>query len=501
MPALATKAEEFDVLIVGAGVSGIGTACHLSMDCPGKSFAVLERREAIGGTWDLFRYPGIRSDSDMFTFGYKFRPWHELDTLASGPSIQRYLVETAREYGVEDKIRYGLKITRADWSSADARWTLTAEYGPGGETRHYRCNYLILCTGYYRYDAGYMPDFPGIEDFRGQVIHPQHWPEDLDYAGKNVVVIGSGATAVTLVPAMAEDTAHITMLQRSPSYVISIPAFDKVSALLQRFLPKKWVFALARRRNIRLQRLIYVAAKKYPGLMRRLLLRWTRKNLGEDADMRHFSPDYRPWDERLCAVPDADLFRVIREGKASVVTDHIETFTESGIRLRSGETLEADIVVSATGLDVTLMGDMRIVVDGETRPANEVMTYKGLLIEDVPNLAVIFGYTNASWTLKVDIAADYLCRLLNHMDAKGYRFAVPRDEEDCKEEIPVMGELNSGYLRRASHRLPRQGRKFPWRTLNNYGRDKKILLKDPVEDGILKFDDMSAASDLTRSAA
>lgn len=501
MPALGTKAEEFDVLIVGAGISGIGMACHLQMDCPGKSFAILERREAIGGTWDLFRYPGIRSDSDMFSFGYRFRPWNRYDTVADGPSIRSYLAETAREYDVEDKIRFGLKITRADWSSADERWTLTALHEPAGETRCYRCRYLVLGTGYYRYDAGYMPDFPGVERFQGPVIHPQHWPEDLDYAGKRVLVIGSGATAITLVPAMAEDAGHVTMLQRSPSYIVSIPAFDRLSVWLRRYLPKRRVFAMARRRYIRLQRWHYVLSRKYPNFMRRLLLRWVRKHLGEDFDPRHFTPSYDPWDQRLCAVPDADLFRTIREGRASIVTDHIETFTETGVRLRSGETLEADIIISATGLDVDLMGGMEIALDGEVQAPNRAMTYKGVLVEDVPNLAVIFGYTNASWTLKVDIAADYVCRLLNHMDAKGYRVATPRDEEGCAEDSSVMDSLNSGYVRRASHRLPRQGSKPPWRVLNHYKRDRKILLEEPIEDGILRFDDMPATAGRPRSAA
>ncbi|MES1944001.1 monooxygenase [Salinisphaera sp. PC39] len=489
MAAEETNPEEFDVLIVGAGLSGVGMACHLQMESPGKSFAILERRQAIGGTWDLFRYPGIRSDSDMFSFGYEFRPWHEPKVLADGPSIRNYVAETAREYGVEDKIRFGLRITRADWSSEEARWTLTAVHEPSGETRHYRCHYLVLCTGYYRYDAGYMPEFPGIERYRGTVVHPQNWPEGLDYEGKRVVVIGSGATAMTLVPAMAPDTGHITMLQRSPSYIISLPAFDKISAWLKRILPDDWVFAMARRRNIRLQRILYTASQRYPRFMRWLLMRGVRKQLGKDFDMRHFSPSYNPWDERLCAVPDADLFKVLREGRASVVTDHIDTFTEDGIRLRSGKTLEADIVIAATGLEVQLMGGMEIAVDGETRPPNEVMTYKGVLIEDAPNLAVIFGYTNASWTLKADIAAKYICRLLNHMDAEGYVSATPRDEEGCAEEdTSVLDSLSAGYVRRASHRLPRQGRKLPWRVLNHYLRDRKILLEEPIEDGYLAFD-------------
>lgn len=491
MPTGLTEPEYFDVLIIGAGLSGIGMACHLQTECPGKSFAILERREAIGGTWDLFRYPGIRSDSDMFSFGYRFRPWKEPKVLADGPSIRNYVVNTAREYGVESKIRYGLKVTRADWFSNESCWTLTAEHEPTGETRRYRCHYLVVCAGYYRYDAGYMPDFPGIERFKGQIIHPQQWPEDLDYKDKRVVVIGSGATAITLVPAMAGDTQHITMLQRSPSYVLSLPAFDKLSTWLKRFLPEDWVFSIARKRNILLQQLIYKASRRYPHAMRRLLLWAMRRQVGDQVDMRHFSPHYNPWEERLCIVPNADLFKALRSGEASIVTDHIDTFTESGIRLQSGKTLEADIIISATGLDVQLMGGIEFTVDGEHRPHNELMTYKGVLVEGVPNLAVIFGYTNASWTLKADIASAYLCRLFKHMDAKGYQVAMPRDEEGCKrEDTSVLDSLSAGYVKRARHRLPRQGTKVPWRVLNDYMRDKPMLLEEPIEDGILKFDDI-----------
>ncbi len=488
MPKSKKALQHMDVLIIGAGISGIGMACHLQKDCPNKSFAILERRESIGGTWDLFRYPGIRSDSDMFSFGYSFRPWQEPKVLADGTSIREYLKDTANEYNVEEKVRFGLKITAAAWSSTDACWTVTAQVEASGETRHFSCNFLILGTGYYRYDEGYMPEFKGRERFKGEVIHPQLWPENLDYSGKKVVVVGSGATAMTLVPAMAKDTAHITMLQRSPSYIISLPAFDKISAKMQQYLPKDMVYKMARKRNIALQRAQYVMARKYPKFMRSLLLWGVRKQLGDDFDMRHFTPSYDPWDERLCAVPSGDLFKVLRSGEASVVTDHIDTFTETGIKLKSGEELEADIIISATGLQMQLLGDIDLSVDGERRAASDVMTYKSVLVEDAPNLATIFGYTNASWTLKADIAADYICRLLNHMDAENYRVATPHDEEGCAEDVPVMGALNSGYVRRAADRLPRQGSKLPWRVMNHYSRDKEMLLEEPIEDGILEFE-------------
>ena len=498
MPQASNASEVLDVLIVGAGISGIGMACHLRETCPEQSFAILERRAAIGGTWDLFRYPGIRSDSDMFTFGYRFRPWQEPKTLSDGASIREYLVDTAQEYGIADQIHYGQKTTRAAWSSDEACWTLTVEDEASGQTRSWRARYLVLCTGYYRYDAGHMPDFPGADRFKGQLIHPQQWPDDLDYRNKKVVVIGSGATAITLVPAMAEETAHITMLQRSPSYIASLPAVDQISKTLQRWLPDRWVFGMARKRNIHIQRLIYVAARKYPKLVRRLLLASVRRQVGNDVDMRHFTPSYNPWDERLCVVPNGDLFKTLRSDKADIVTDHIETFTENGIQLKSGETLEADIVISATGLNMQMLGDIELVKDGEVQAPNQHMTYKGVLLENVPNLAAIFGYTNASWTLKADIAATYVCRLLQHMAAKGYRSATPRAVDAQAQDSSIMDALNSNYVQRASHRLPRQGDKLPWRVLNHYSRDRDMLVEQPIEDGVLQFD---AAADERRDAA
>ncbi len=478
----------YDVLIVGAGLSGIGMACHLAIDCPEKRVGILERRKSIGGTWDLFRYPGIRSDSDMFSFGYKFRPWNALKVLADGESIRNYVKDTAREYGVDKKIQYGLKITSADWSSERHRWTLTALEEETGETRTYTCNYLISCTGYYNYDQGYLPKFPGVERFKGTCIHPQHWPENLDYSGKRVVVIGSGATAVTLVPAMADDAAHVAMLQRSPSYVFSVPGYDKVSETLSRFLPERWVYAFARQRNIFLQRTIYKAAKRWPGKVRAWLLSGVRKQLGEDFDMRHFTPSYNPWDERLCAVPDADLFKVIKSGKASVVTDHIETFTEKGILLKSGKELEADIIITATGLQIQVFGGVDLRVDGQVQNTGELMTYKGTLLQNVPNMAWIIGYTNAPWTLKADIASEYICRLLKFMDKNGYEVATARAPAGEVLDESILGSLSSGYVQRGAAVLPRQGRDLPWRVLHNYERDRPMLLEQPVDDGNLEFE-------------
>ncbi|MGX5218723.1 flavin-containing monooxygenase [Pseudomonas segetis] len=479
--------EHHSIVIIGAGLSGIGMACHLARECPDKRFSIIERRDNIGGTWDLFRYPGIRSDSDMFSFGYRFRPWNELKVLADGPSIRQYISETAEQYGITRHIRFGAEVSAADWSSAEQRWTLEVQDNASGQTRHITCDFLISCTGYYNHRSGYLPDFPGIEQFNGQCIHPQHWPEHLDYQGKRIVVIGSGATAVTLVPAMAESAAHITMLQRSPSYIFSVPGQDKLSALLRRFLPESWVYKLARKRNIRLQRWMFKAARRWPNKVRAILLKGVRKQLPDDFDMRHFSPSYMPWDERLCAVPDGDLFRAISNGKASIVTDRIKSFSERGIALESGQQLDADIIITATGLQVQVLGGLALSLDGVPCQLNQHLTYKGVMVDGVPNMGWIFGYTNASWTLKADIAAGYFCRLLKHMDQHQYQTVVAHDAEGCAESESIMGALKSGYVQRANEVLPRQGSKLPWRLLNDYARDSRMLLDEPIADRYLQF--------------
>jgi monooxygenase len=489
----AMNAHHFDILIIGAGLSGIGTACQVSAEHPNKTIAVLERRERLGGTWDLFRYPGIRSDSDMYSFGYKFRPWQELKVLADGASIRQYIAETAAEYGIDEKIHYGVKIVSADFSTTESRWTVTALHEATGETRTYTAGFLVSCTGYYNYDAGFLPTFSGVEQFKGQTIHPQHWPEDLDYTGKKVVVIGSGATAVTLVPTMAGDAEHVTMLQRSPSYIFSVPALDKISQVLGRFLPAKWVYKFARKRNIAIQRYLYLACKRWPVQMRRFLLWQVRRHVGPSVDMSHFTPKYMPWDERLCAVPNGDLFKALASGEASIVTDQIDTFTANGILLKSGRELEADIIVTATGLNIQMLGGMELSVDGEARMLNDQMTYKGVLVENIPNLAWVFGYTNAPWTLKSDIAGLYLCRLFKHMDDTGHTVATPLDIEDSAMDVGMLDQLQSGYVQRAKDTLPRQGSKYPWKVLMHYGKDSKMLLQDPVEDTLLQFD--TAAKD------
>jgi cation diffusion facilitator CzcD-associated flavoprotein CzcO len=477
----------YDVLIVGAGLSGIGMACHLAMQCPDKHVGILERRSAIGGTWDLFRYPGIRSDSDMFSYGYEFRPWNDTKLLADGSSIRQYVTETAIEYGIDKKICFGIQIVRACWSSIERCWTIHTLDEQGGAGQTFFCRFLITCTGYFNYDSGYLPHFPGVEKFRGQCVHPQHWPQTLDYRGKRVVVIGSGATAVTLVPAMAGETAHITMLQRSPSYMISVPAHDQLSAILVRILPKRWIFAMARRRNIFIQRTLYKAAKRWPDRMRTLLLSGVRRRLGKGYDMRHFTPDYKPWDERLCVVPSSDLFKVLREGNASVVTDQIESFTEKGVLLKSGRELEADIVVTATGLQLQSLGGIELQVDGQIQHPNRGMTYKGMLLEGIPNLANVFGYINASWTLKADISAEYVCRLFRYMDAHGVDVVTARAPAGEMLDESVMGSLRSGYVQRSHDVLPRQGRDHPWRVTHNYEEDRRMLLSEPIEDSALEF--------------
>ncbi|MBA6058761.1 flavin-containing monooxygenase [Pseudomonas juntendi] len=477
----------FDTLIIGAGLSGIGTACHLMAEFPNRDLAIFERRECMGGTWDLFRYPGIRSDSDMLSYGYKFRLWDNPKVLADGASIRRYIQDTAKQYGLADKIHYGLKTLSANWCSQQRLWQLTVRHEASGDIRHYTCRFLLCCTGYYNHDEGFLPTFPGEDNFKGVRIHPQHWPEDLDYRDKNVVVIGSGATAATLIPAMADKTRHITMLQRSPSYIYSLPSTDKLTSVLSRIMPESWALGLARKRNIVLYRAAYIACRQWPRLMRRIILAHVRRQVGPNADMRHFTPHYMPWDERLCAVPDGDLFKAIRNGQASVETDHIERFTEHGIRLKSGKELPADIIITATGLRLQLLGGMTVSVDGTPYPVGEQMTYKGVLLENLPNMAWIFGYTNVSWTLKVGLAATYLCRLFRYMEQRNLDVVTPYDHANNALSDGIMNSMKSGYIQRDQHFLPRQGRSYPWFVFMHYGRDKKMLLKDPIEDHHLDF--------------
>jgi cation diffusion facilitator CzcD-associated flavoprotein CzcO len=479
--------KHVDVLIIGAGISGIGAACHLTREFPSRTYAILERRQAIGGTWDLFRYPGVRSDSDMYTFGFNFRPWLGTKVLADGASIRNYVAATADEYDVPRHVNFGRKVVRVAWSSADELWQVDVVGEDDGTREVWTCGFLICCTGYYDYDKGYRPELPGEDDFQGTLIHPQHWPSDLDYAGKRVVVIGSGATAVTLVPALAEQAGHVTMLQRSPGYIVALPAIDKISLSMRKVLPADVVYRLARGRNILIQRGLYAFARRRPDTMRKLVHNGARKHLGAVTDLRHFTPKYQPWDQRLCIVPDGDLFDVIRNGSAEIVTDTIDRFTASGIRLRSGRELPADIVVVATGLQIQLLGGAELVVDDVPVELARQLTYKGVLIEDVPNAAVVFGYTNASWTLKADIALEYVTRLLRHMDARGYATVVARADPSERTSESIMSSLTSGYVRRGNAQLPRQGRRAPWKVLNNYLRDAPALRHGRIEDGVLQF--------------
>ena len=479
--------EHVDVLIVGAGLSGVGAGCHLETRCPGKSYAILEARASIGGTWDLFRYPGVRSDSDMYTLGYSFRPWEEAKAIADGPSILSYVKETARDYGVDRKIRTGHRVVRAAWSSADARWTVEAERTDTGDTVQLSCGFLFMCTGYYRYDAGYSPDFPGRERFQGEIVHPQFWTDDIDHAGKRVVVIGSGATAVTLVPAMAETAKHVTMLQRSPSYVVSLPAEDAIANIARRLLPPKLAYSIVRWKNVLVTMLVFQLSRRRPRAMKALIRKGLESRLppGYDIDT-HFKPRYNPWDQRMCLVPDGDLFESICDGRASVVTDTIVTFTETGLELASGAQLEADLVVTATGLDLLPLGGMEMTVDGREIEVPKTMGYKGMMLSGVPNMAVSIGYTNASWTLKCDLTCEYVCRLLKHMDEHGYRQATPENNDPSVTEEPFI-DFTSGYVLRAIDRFPKQGSKAPWRLYQNYARDIVALKHGKLEDGALVF--------------
>ncbi len=476
--------ESFDVIIIGAGVSGIGAAVHLQRHCPGKTFAILEGRAALGGTWDLFRYPGIRSDSDMHTFGYNFKPWKNPKAIADGPSIRAYLQETAEEYGVAPHIRFQHRALRLAWSSADALWTVEAEHE--GRTVTFTARYVMMCAGYYRYSAGYTPEFAGVERFKGAVIHPQLWPEDLDYAGKRVVVIGSGATAVTLVPAMAEQAAHVTMVQRSPTYMISLPAVDAVANWLRRHLPLRMAYRLTRWKNMAFQLVLFNSMRAFPEQTKKLLIKLIRNQLGPEYDMSHFTPRYKPWDERLCLVPDNDFFAAINAGKVSIVTDHIETFTETGLKLQSGRELAADIIITATGLELQFAGGAEVVVDERPIEIGKSVLYKGLMFSGAPNLASVFGYTNASWTLRADLLAEYFCRLINFMDERGYVEARPKLPDPAMPLKP-LGNLKSGYFKRADDRLPREGLAGPWRNPQNYAFDVLRFRYGGIENEALEF--------------
>ncbi|HYP54884.1 MAG TPA: NAD(P)/FAD-dependent oxidoreductase [Solirubrobacterales bacterium] len=478
--------EHHDVLIVGAGLSGIGAAWHLRKAHPGRSYAIFEARDALGGTWDLFRYPGIRSDSDMHTLGYRFRPWTAEKSITDGQSILDYIADTAREAGIDRRIRYGHRVVRAEWSSEEARWTVEVERGETGEALTFTCDFLWSCSGYYRYDEGYTPEFPGRERFRGEVVHPQHWPEDLDYAGKRVVVIGSGATAVTLVPSMAEDAAHVTMLQRTPTYIVSLPARDRIANGLRRLLPGRAAYSIVRWKNVLLQTVVYNLSRRRPGAIKRMVRRGLERALPADFDIdTHFTPPYDPWDQRLCLVPDSDLFEALADGSASIVTDRIETFTEEGIRLESGRELEADVIVTATGLNLLFLGGVELFVDGEAVDLSSKMTYRGMMLSGVPNFVFTTGYTNASWTLKADLVSQYFCRLLAYMDEHGHRQCVAQVDPSVEEQ-PLL-DFTAGYVLRSIDQFPKQGSKEPWRLRQNYFFDVRTIRRGPIDDGTMRF--------------
>ena len=482
--------EHFDVLIVGAGLSGIGAGFHLQQKCPGKSYVILEGRDCIGGTWDLFRYPGIRSDSDMFTLGYSFKPWTEPKAIADGPRILNYVRETAAENDIEKNIRFHHRVKRASWSTPDARWTVEAERTSGEGTTEivrFTCNFLFMCSGYYNYENGYSPEFPGAADFSGRIVHPQKWTDDIDYAGKRVVVIGSGATAVTLVPELAKQAAHVTMLQRSPTYVVARPAQDPVANKLRARLPARLAYHLIRWRNVMWGMYFFQLSRRKPERVKQLILGGVRMALGPDYDIgTHFTPRYNPWDQRLCLVPDGDLFRAIRAKRASVVTSQIDTFTPDGIRLKDGSELAADIIVTATGLNLQVLGGLEVNVDGRVVDVARALNYKGMMYSDVPNLAAAFGYTNASWTLKCDLTCEYVCRLINYMDRRGFRQCMPHNADPTITELPSLN-FTSGYVQRSVAKMPKQGSKRPWRLYQNYALDIVTLRFGKVDDGVMKY--------------
>jgi len=482
--------EYFDVLIVGAGLSGIGAAYHLQQKCPGKTFAILEGRSAIGGTWELFRYPGIRSDSDMHTLGYKFKPWINDKAIADGPAILQYVNEVATENGIDKQIRFNHKVESAEWSSTQAQWLVTATNTDTRETVQLSCNFLYMCAGYYSYEAGYNPDFPGRETFGGKIVHPQFWPANLDYTDKNVVVIGSGATAITLVPAMAQHAKKVVMLQRTPTYVYSLPEKDRLANFMRKILPASWAYAITRWKNVTFQQRTYRLSRTKPAWVKTRILDRIRKELGPDYPVdTNFAPNYNPWDQRLCVVPDGDLFKSINSGKAVVVTDHIDTFTPTGIRLKSGKTLDADIIVTATGLNMVVLGGAKFTVDGKLIDFSKAWTYKGLMTSDVPNMVSTFGYINASWTLRADLTAELVCGLINHMDQTGTRQVTPRLHEQDRnmKPRPWIEHFSAGYMQRMLPEFPKQGDHAPWLNTQNYKLDKHLFRQDLQQDDALIF--------------
>jgi cation diffusion facilitator CzcD-associated flavoprotein CzcO len=479
--------EHVDVLIVGAGLSGIGAAHHLQAHCPDKTYAILEARDCIGGTWDLFRYPGIRSDSDMFTLGYSFRPWREAKAIADGPSILSYVRRTAAEDGIEPKVRFHHRVIRAEFSRAQARWTVQATGSDTHQDVRLSCGFLLICSGYYRYEEGYTPEFKGSERFAGRIVHPQQWSEDIDYAGKRVVVVGSGATAITLVPAMAQSAAHVTMLQRSPSYIVSLPAEDPIADALRRVLPAQAAYAIVRWKNVLLMMLSFQLSRRRPGLVKKLIREQLRRELPPGYDIEtNFKPLYEPWDQRLCLAPDGDLFKAICSGRASLVTDRIDTFTQTGVKLQSGGELEAELIVTATGLNLLALGGIEIAVDGREIDISQTLAYKGMMLGGVPNLAFAFGYTNASWTLKCDLTCKYVCRLLKHMREHGYAQCTPGNPDPSIAQEPFI-DFSSSYVLRSIEQFPKQGSSAPWRLHQNYALDLLSLRFGAIEDGTMEF--------------
>ncbi len=483
--------SHYDMVIVGAGLSGIGAAVHLQTHSPNKTYAILESRATLGGTWDLYRYPGIRSDSDMHTLGYNFKPWKAAKAIADGPSILEYVEETADEHDVHKHIRFNRRLSGASWSSEDARWTLAVVATDGSaEVEPTTCNFMLMCSGYYSYDLPYQPHFEAEEEFEGVMFHPQLWPEDLDYKGKRVVVIGSGATAMTIIPSIADEVEHVTMLQRSPTYVVAFPDKDVIANGLRKILPEMWAYNLTRFKNTFLQGRMYERTRTKPEKVKNFLLKRVRKALGPDYDVeKHFTPSYNPWDQRLCLIPNGDLWAAINSGKASVVTESIDQFTKKGIRLKTGEELEADIIILATGLNMKVLGGAQFEVDA--RPVNfpDTFTYKGMMYSGVPNLVQTFGYINASWTLRADLTAEYTCRLLNRMDELGMRQCTPRlrDEDRNMEKRPWIQDFTSGYMQRMMHMFPKQGDHEPWLNTQRFAADKKMVREAPLEDGALTF--------------